>query len=81
MQEALLHKYHFNFLLLLNFSQWEWGGGVREVVQLYIGVALAVTRGCLAHHIHWTLKKCNDPSCLSGEKKRMLHQIYVWSFL
>lgn len=26
MQEALLHKYHFNFLLLLNFSQWERGG-------------------------------------------------------
>lgn len=57
------------------------GWGVREVVQMYIGAALAVTRGCLAHHIHWTLKKCNDPSCLSGGKKNASSDLCLVFFM
>lgn len=28
---------------------------------MYRGAALAINECCHAHHIHWTLKKCNDP--------------------
>lgn len=38
--------------------------GIREVVQVCVGATLAVRRDCFAHHIHWTLEKCNDASSL-----------------
>lgn len=77
MQEALLHKYLLFPAALVFLSV-----GIRWVVQMYRGAALAITRGCRTHHIHWTLKKCNDPciSVLCQGQKRMLHQIYVSFF-
>lgn len=38
--------------------------GIREVVQMCVGATLAVRRDCFAHHIHWTLEKCNGASSL-----------------
>lgn len=64
----------FYFLLLLCFSV-----GVRGVVQIYIGTALAITEVILPINIHLNLKKCNDTCivvfCQGGG---VLHQISVW---
>lgn len=58
MQVALLHK-----CLLFPAALVFHSAAVREVVHVS-GRCTGYNWGRHAHHIHWTLKKCNDP-CFS----------------
>lgn len=78
MQEALLHKFVL-FPAALVFLSVE----IREVVQMYRGAALAITRVVMPITFIRLSRSAMTPVFLSCVRdKRMLHQIYVWfSFL